>query len=65
MLGLAALLALRGLANAQPSVGVLLFLAGIAVVHHALWKLRRGEAEGPHGAAHLWAAVRLRLSKSG
>lgn len=63
-LGLAALLALWGLANAQPSVGVLLFLAGIAVVHHALWKLRRGEAEGPHDAAHLWAAVRRRTGRS-
>lgn len=57
-LGLAGFLALWGLANAEPTVGVLLFVAGIAVVHHALWKLRRGEAEGSHDAAHLWARVR-------
>jgi hypothetical protein len=59
-LGFAGLLALWGLVNAEATAGVLLFLAGIAVVHHALWKLRRGEAEGPHDAAHLWARVRRR-----
>lgn len=59
-LGLAGLLALWGLVNAEGTAGVLLFLASIAVVHHALWKLRRGEAEGPHDAAHLWARVRRR-----
>lgn len=57
---LAGLLALWGLANAAPTAGVLLFLAGIAAVHHALWKLRRGETEGPHDAAHLWARLRRR-----
>ncbi len=59
-LGLAGLLALWGLANAEATAGVLLFLAGIAVVHHALWKLRRGEPEGAHEAAHLWARARRR-----
>lgn len=59
-LGLAGILALWGLANAEATGGVLLFLAGIAVVHHALWKLRRGEPGGAHDAAHLWARVRRR-----
>ena len=60
---LAGLLALWGVLNAGPSAGVLLFLAGIAMVHHALWRIRRGEAEGPHDAAHLWARVRRRTAR--
>lgn len=61
-LALAGVLALWGLVNAEGTVGVLLFLVGIAVVHHALWRIRRGEDEGPYDAAHLWARVRGRFS---
>ncbi len=57
-LGLAGLLALWGVVNAEATVGAFLFLAGVAVVHFALWRIRRGEEEGPCDAAHLWARMR-------
>jgi hypothetical protein len=62
-LGTAALLALWCLANAGAQPGVLLFLGGIGAVHFALWKLRRGEEEGPWDAAHAWARVRGRFGR--
>jgi len=57
-LGLAGLLTLWGVVNAEATAGPILFLVGIGVVHFALWRIRNGEVEGPYDAAHVWARMR-------
>lgn len=64
-LGLAGFLTLWWLVNLEGTLGVLVFLVGIAAVDFGLWKIRRGEEEGPHDAAHLWARVRGRVGARG